>query len=268
MTSPIINNKDFGFIITRHVNSEITNKYWNECIRYIRCFYLFKKIVIIDDNSDKKFLKAEFDYKNIEYITSEFHGRGELLPYYYFYKNDFFDNAIIIHDSVFIQQRINFEKLIDTKIKVLPLWHFSCEKKENYNNTARLIGSLSNNYLIMNVLFQNRDYDVLGKFNNDIWRGCFGVQCFINRDFLIGLENKYKLSNLLTIVKTRLDRCCLERIMGIVFFIEYLREMRIQSLLGDIKTYCKWGYSYLEHKENMRNKKIPRLSIVKVWSGR
>ena len=24
---------DFGFIITRHVNSELTNKYWNNCIQ-------------------------------------------------------------------------------------------------------------------------------------------------------------------------------------------------------------------------------------------
>jgi hypothetical protein len=189
------------------------------------------------------------------------------LPYYYFCKNEFFDNAIIIHDSVFIQQRINFEKLIDTKIKVLPLWHFSFEKKENYNNTTRLISSLSNNYLIMNVLFQNREYDVLGKFNNDIWRGCFGVQSFINREFLIVLENKYKLSNLLTLVKTRLDRCCLERIFGSIFFTEYQKIIDKKSLLGDIMKYQKWGYSYNDYKADLKKGTVPR-AIVKVWTGR
>ena len=43
---------DYGFIITRHVNSEKTNKYWNNAIICIRTFYPQKKIVIIDDNSN------------------------------------------------------------------------------------------------------------------------------------------------------------------------------------------------------------------------
>jgi hypothetical protein len=259
---------DFGFIITRHVNSHITNKYWNDCIRCIRTFYPFKKIVVIDDNSDKYYLKEYFDYKNIEYIESEFHGRGELLPYYYYYKNNYFDNVVIIHDSTFIQQRIKFENLIEKGTKVIPFWHFNCEKKENISNTARLINSLSNNYLIMTTLFQNKEYDVLGKFNNDIWSGCFGLQTFINRNFLLYLESKYKLFNLLNVVVSRQDRCCLERIMGIIFFIEYLRNIKMRSLLGDIKKYCKWGYTYIEYKENCKNKKISNLPIIKVWSGR
>jgi hypothetical protein len=37
----------YGFIITRHVNSEKTNKYWNNCVMCIRMFYPYKKIVII-----------------------------------------------------------------------------------------------------------------------------------------------------------------------------------------------------------------------------
>ena len=36
----------FGFIITRHVNSEQTNKYWNHNVKLIRTFYPFKKIII------------------------------------------------------------------------------------------------------------------------------------------------------------------------------------------------------------------------------
>ena len=47
----------YGFIITRHVNSEITNKYWNHAIRCIRRFYPYRKIIIIDDNSNQLFVK-------------------------------------------------------------------------------------------------------------------------------------------------------------------------------------------------------------------
>ena len=91
----------FGFIITRHVNSEKTNEYWNHSVKLIRSLYPFRKIVVIDDNSNQEFVKAEFDYKNVEIIQSEYPGRGELLPFVYYARNKWFDKAIIIHDSVF-----------------------------------------------------------------------------------------------------------------------------------------------------------------------
>ena len=59
----------FGFIITRHVNSELTNKYWNNCIKLLRFFYPLKQIVIIDDNSNPQFSKAEHEYENITIIN-------------------------------------------------------------------------------------------------------------------------------------------------------------------------------------------------------
>ena len=62
----------FGFIITRHVNSELTNQYWNHSVKLINTFYPETKIVIIDDNSNIDFVKAEFEYKNLEIIKSEF----------------------------------------------------------------------------------------------------------------------------------------------------------------------------------------------------
>ena len=60
----------YGFIITRHVNSEQTNKYWNQCVKLIRTYYPLKKIVIIDDNSNPEFLKSDFDYKNMPVAQS------------------------------------------------------------------------------------------------------------------------------------------------------------------------------------------------------
>ena len=77
---------NYGFIITRHVNSELTNKYWNNCVKCIRRFYPYRKIVIIDDNSNKDFVKSFYNFDNVEIIESKFPGRGELLPYYYFHK--------------------------------------------------------------------------------------------------------------------------------------------------------------------------------------
>ena len=64
-------SSSYGFIITRHVKCEKTNKYWNQCVKCIRQHYPFKKIVIIDDNSNKDFLKADVDYKNLVIIISK-----------------------------------------------------------------------------------------------------------------------------------------------------------------------------------------------------
>ena len=133
----------FGFIITRHVNSCVTNKYWNKSVKLLRTFYPNCKIVIIDDNSNQQFVNAEHDYTNVQIIQSEFPGRGELLPYYYYIKHKFFDNAVILHDSVFIHKRVNFEKLIG--IRVMPIWHF-VQDNENLNNTLRIATNLKNSF--------------------------------------------------------------------------------------------------------------------------
>ena len=101
----------FGFILSRHVNSELTNRYWNTCVSHLNAIYPNTSIIIIDDNSNPLFLKTAEEYKNITIVESEYPRRGELLPYYYFYKNKYFDNAIIIHDSVFFQCKLSFNKL-------------------------------------------------------------------------------------------------------------------------------------------------------------
>jgi hypothetical protein len=252
----------FGFIITRHVNSETTNKYWNECIRCIRRFYPYTttKIVVIDDNSDQQFLKEEYEYRNVEYVQSEFPKRGELLPYYYFYKNHYFDKAIIIHDSVFIQKKINFNKI---NLPVLPLWHFENEKRENLQNSLRIVRVMKNNYIVQQMLHDKTKYEILS-FNNQNWKGCFGVQCMIHHAFLTKLQDKYNLFNMIATIQSRSDRCCLERIMGILFSLEFPLLNRLPSLLGSISNYCPWGYTYDEYKKR-NTTKIP---LVKVWTGR
>jgi hypothetical protein len=257
-----MNFNTYGFIITRHVNSEKTNKYWNRTIRCIKKFYPFRKIVIIDDNSNLDFVKPEYEYKNVQFIKSEFIGRGELLPYYYFYKHKFFDNAVIIHDSVFFHQRINFDEI---KTKVIPLWHFNSDK-ENIDNTFRLTCVLKNNYDIIKQLTHN-EVHVLG-LNQNTWFGCFGGQSYINHDFLSKIQNKYALFNLLDVVKNRSDRCCLERILGIIFFINQTNLYKHKSLLGNIMTYSVWGYSFDEYCNFLEKNKKAHLPLVKVWTGR
>lgn len=254
---------NFGFIITRHVNSEITNKYWNNSIKLLKFFYPNKKIVIIDDNSDSNFLKSDFDYNNVEIIQSEFPGRGELLPYYYFIKNKFFENAVILHDSVFFHKRIHFEKL--NGVKAIPLWHF-IKDKENLSNTLKIIEKLKNNVIIKDKLEINQN--IMFSLTHSKWYGCFGCQSYINHSFLLHIEQKYNISSLTNVIKNRSDRCCLERIIGCIFYTESPKIITTKSILGDIMIYHLWGtYNYNMYENNLKKGTIPR-GVIKVWTGR
>jgi hypothetical protein len=262
--------RSYGFILTRHVNSELTNKYWNECIMCIRKLYPYVKIIVIDDNSNKDFVKAFHDYKNVEYVESEFPQRGELLPYYYFHKNRYFKNAIIIHDSVFIQKRVPFE--IFKKINVLPLWYFSNDitKSENIQNSFRLLNTLKNNEQLkigFNKL-ENR-YETM-VFRSKNWNGCFGCQSYINYYFLNAIQQKYNLFNLLNHVKNRTDRCSLERIIGIIFYYENSIQLNsVGSLFGNIFAEKNtFNYDYDKYINDKNNNKKNLTEFVKIWTGR
>lgn len=256
----------YGFIITRHVNSETTNKYWNQCVKLIRCYYPLKQIIIIDDNSNQDFIKSNFEYQNVTIIQSEYPGRGELLPFIYFLKHKWFENAVIIHDSVFIHKRIPFESI---NVPVLPLWHHGYDK-ENKKNLLRIATSLTSNFKIKyNINGDDNNLSLLGRIRSDpIKILCFGCQCYINLVFLENIERKYTITNLVNVVTCRKDRCGLERIMGLLFCQEFPDLKNTISLFGHIlKHYKGFSYNYDEYIEDFNNKKVQH-KFVKVWTGR
>jgi hypothetical protein len=255
-------NDEYGFIITRYVNSDTTNDYWNQCIRCLRKFYPRRKIVVIDDNSNYNFVKADYEYKNVEIVQSEFAKRGEFLPYYYYYHRKWFKNAVIIHDSIFIHKRIPFEKF--SKVKVLPLWHFEADN-ENVNNSLRLISNFNHSHVLQRKLLLSDTF----MQNHNKWYGCFGVQSYINHDFLVHIFNKYNMFSLIHKVNNRPDRCCLERIFGIIFTLESPFTRKMKSMFGSIQLYINnFSYSFENYKYDLLvKKKLPHY-IIKVWSGR
>ena len=233
-------DKSLGFIILRHVNSSDTNNYWFRCYKNIRNFYPENMILIIDDNSDKNFITNEELYKTT-IINSEFPKRGELLPYYYYLQNKLFDTAVILHDSVFIQQKIDFN--VD---KYKMIWTF----KHNWDQIE--------DETMMIQLFND---DELLRFyeNKNNWKGCFGGMTIITHDFLTYVNSKYKLSKLLDVILTRYNRKTFERVIACIIQKEYKTE----SLLGDIHEYCKFGISFHNNLDTYKD-----LPLLKVWTGR
>jgi len=253
---------NFGFIITRHVNSEKTNRYWNQNVKLIRTFYPLKQIVIIDDNSNQRFVKPDYPYKNLTVIQSEYPGRGEILPYIYYLKYKWFPNAIIIHDSLFVHRRIPFELF---KMPVLPLWHHEYDK-ENLNNILRIASSLNNNFDLIRKLNGN-EINILG-LNKNKFNLCFGAQAYIKLSFLQKLQDIYNINELVNVIKNRTDRCALERVLGLLFCQEFPKLTKINSLFGDIiKQNRAFNYTYEDYNNDLKKKKVI-YPFVKVWTGR
>tara|TARA_B100000524_G_scaffold328165_1_gene212665 strand:+ start:1740 stop:2465 length:726 start_codon:yes stop_codon:yes gene_type:complete len=241
-----MNNNKIGFIMLRNVNSSLQNLYWIKCYECIRRFYNATdfKIVIIDDSSDYKYIKYNNKLKNTIIIKSEFKKRGELLPYYYFLKYKYFDIAVIIHDSVFFNKRINFRTL-----NYNFLWEFNDTSKKNAKNKLE---SMINLYEDENL---NKFYKL------DEWKGCFGCMMTVNYDFLKTVNQKYNLEILIPHIKDRSDRMLFERLIAILFQISIIDKKKI-SILGNIHKYCRWGIKF-NQKDNFTH-----LPIIKVWSGR
>lgn len=255
---------NYGFILTRHVNSEKTNKYWNHAVKLIRTFYPLRQIIIIDDNSNQLYVKPDFDYKNLTVIQSDYPQRGELLPYIYYLKYKWFPNAVIIHDSLFIHKKIVFEKI---SVPILPLWHHRYDK-ENLPAIIKLASVLKNNRYLISKLYKKEEVITNLGFSNDKFNLCFGAQCFIKLSFLETIEAKYGITNLVNVVLNRSDRCALERVIGLLFCEEFPRLVKINSLFGDIMTQPgAFKYSYDDYNFDLRNRNI-KYPFVKVWSGR
>lgn len=253
------------FVITRHVNSEKTNRYWNECYSCIRKFYSTIHVIIIDDNSNHEYLKtleSTPPLHNVFFIQSEFPGRGELLPYYYLNKYKVMKTAIIIHDTVFIQQPV--PEMFAPSPTPIFMWNFQHCWEYDIAYTKHLISKLSPQYVDRLLqLYENKNK----------WRGCFGVMSIINPEYISSvLDKTYGLFNLMQEVNMRTHRCCLERVFGLICSESV--EVPNNTLLGDIHNYLNlysnWGCDFDQYiiDKHDATKNLQMFPMIKVYSGR
>ena len=233
--------KKLGFIILRHVNNELVNKYWIHCYHCIRKYYPENNILIIDDNSNYNFITIEPLYKTT-IINSEYTQRGELLPYYYYLQNKLFDTAVILHDSVFIN------KYMDMSVdKYKMIWCFYTHYHDQIEDETNMIKMFNDKELL--DFYENKS----------LWDGCFGCMSIITHDYLTDINNRYDISKLLGCVLNRHNRCSFERVIACLLQIN---EGKKESFLGDIHNYCKWGITF----DQMNN--YQHLPFIKIWTGR
>lgn len=217
----IFTNEKVGFVILRYVVNRETNNMWINCYNSIRKFYN-NKIMIIDDHSKKEYISNK-KLVNCFVINSEFKGRGELLPYYYYLKYKFCDRIVVLHDSMCIKKKINFENI------------------NNFNNFTRIF-SFSNNCYNIDIKYFKNFCDTISNGesvyqyhldNKKKLLGCFGVCYVIEYNFLKQVDNKYNIKNLIKVINTRDKRKTLERFFSCLFEMEY-NTSKLPHLIGSI----------------------------------
>ena len=280
----------FGIIIIRHITDDETSMYWRYCVRTIRVNHPAVPIVIIDDNSSSAFLtdalkKEEADLYKCRVIYSIYKKQGEFLPYYYFYlsQNSWFENALIIHDSIFFTQPLtNLDVVFDILDKhgFLFLWHFEY-LYEDVADEVKLISALKNGNDILDTVYYDRSK----------WSGCFGSMAFVSYAFTVKMFETYALSSLLHEISTRRNRMSFERLIACTMIHAASKSAasksqeksyyKMHSYLGCIHDYCKWGLRFHEIKDEIiaaceeektssssSSSSSSQLPLIKVWSGR
>lgn len=251
----------FGFIILRHIRTIEQNALWIESYKCIRKLYPETMIMIIDDNSNYSLVNNDnVILKNTFIVQSEYPGRGELLPYYYLYKYPIFDCATFIHDSCFMQNKIDYTS-IPEKIKFL--WYFDHRFTYNEELTRTLLSKLGHSEKLIDFHDNHKNK----------WISCFGTMTFMHREYICHLQDKYNFFNLLGCVKCREDRCCLERVLGVLCCYTSPYIYYKPPLLGDIheqlKSYRLWAYHncFKEYLEDKKDNKLTEYIIVKMLGG-
>ena len=241
---------EFCFIITRHVISNKTNKYWIECCAQIRKFYK-EPIYIIDDNSNMR-LTSKCEIPDCFIIKSEFPKRGEILPFYYLCKYKWAPKAVIIHDSSFIQQYIPFSQMNDPGYF---FWHFT----PYYDNRP----------LIEIMIKRIKNKEVMDLFKSDHWYGCFGCQCVIQLDFLEKVEAKYNLFSLLDYICHRDHRMAFERVLALSCQLEFNGILSSPSLYGSIfRQNFRWKQPFEYYIDFIKPSNKILCPLIKTWTGR
>lgn len=241
-----------SFIILRYVSNKKQNLYWNYCYNCIRKFYKREKIYIIDDHSKYKPTRLKICDKlfNTTIINSELPAkRGELLPYYYYYTKEFSENTIILHDTVFINSKID-SRLLNTQT-----YHFLWNAKNiwDYLYKVRILEILTK---------MNNSKKLILRFNNKTkWNVCFGGMAILNLNYIKKIfDNTNYFEILISEIKTRNDRMCFERIIAVLL----TNNIKTISLNGDIHNDQQWGYNLYNYlKENDKKK-----NMYKIWVGR
>lgn len=235
------------FVILRHI-TESTKDFYKECYKSIRKFYN-NEIIIIDNYSNKELIDKDFVMTNCSTIENNLNPNLRLyLPFYELLHIDF-EKAVIIHDGTIFHKHVDFSNISPLK----SMWHFDTKQYDDFNLIKQQLNSLTNNSDLFDIL------------NNRTYFGSLGASLILTKDFLVKLENKYKISNLKNIIHSKLHACAFERTIVILCLSLYPDLKDDKSVCGEIGDMV-WGLRLNEYKKSLEiHKKKP---IIKLFGDR
>ena len=240
-----------SFIMLRHVRNKKQNRFWNECYDCIRKFYTTTPIYIIDDNSPYAPTRIGGPMSHTQVINSEFApGKGEVLPYYYYYYRGFSRNAIVLHDTVFINAKV------DSKLTSTDSYQFLWSAEHSWDRWCRR--------RTLEILRALDSPELIKKYRQtDRWKVCFGGMAILNLEYvrkLFGGTNT--LPVLIREVKTRIDRMCFERIIAVLL----LPCPEPDAVMGDIHDHQEYNVRFSDYEKQKNAGGLK--SMNKIWAGR
>ena len=219
--------RDFVFIILRHVRNANDDVLWRHSVSKILEKYPDAYIKIIDDHSP---FEIQNDHDDV--LKSDLkQGISELFPYYYYHKYKWAKRALIIQDSMFLEN-----KLPESDCELL-WWFPSVDQARNIDDNIK-----------NQLKYIRHSHELLELFETRQWVGSLGATMIISLEFLEHLENKYQFcERLICTLKSRIDRECLERTIPIICFNER-KDMvnRINNVNGNLH---KWAYEKIMKKD-------------------
>lgn len=248
-----------GFVILRHVNSKITDLYWKESYAAIRRLYPVEPIMIVDDSSDKKWLREDVVLTNCTVLYDvEHRGCAELLPYYYAHRLRPAQRVVILHDGVFLHRPLELSWTEEIGIQFL--WRIP----HYYDDTIQ-----TEIHELIDALPEGEREHVRSMYYHTKanWTGMFGVMSVIDITWLDEVEKRFSLfTRWFPVLKNREYRCALERVFGLVAYY-HLRSRVKAPMFGLIGESLKWGITFMEYLQEYEGYREAQ-PIMKVWSGR
>ena len=214
----------------RNVRSPDFNNYWTESYKSIRKFYPDIDIKIIDNNST---CASTIPLTNCEIIQAEYPESRLFSPYYEFLKMNGYSKAVIIHDGFIFNSYIDFNTVHNAKF----MWHFETHDYDNHDLETRQISLFDNNEPLLKM------------YNSKQWHGCLGCLLVIDKPFITMLEDKYKISRLVTMIHNQEGAIAFERVIAVLCYYEHPDIVNDLSFEGDIRNMI-WGYRYSDYVQN------------------
>lgn len=253
----------FGFILSRCVQKPFHNGYWKEAHRCIRELFPKAPIVVIDDHSDPLLLHPDVPLDDeTTFVQSSFpKGRGEFLPYHYFYTHAPFDKAVMLHDSMFLQEREPLlSVLLDDDVHFKFLWFF----------TRCRLHMKAYQHILIDALPTSERNPLRELLETQAWFGCFGACSVIKLSYLQKLHDKYGLMNLGQIINSRKMRMGFERVIALCCIASDDMDHTVTSIsvYGNIDHHERaFKYRFPDYM-NDKAKGTVKEPCVKIWSGR